>query len=390
LANARVKGEASRLPEGAFIWVGTRKNHSETWHFTGPAFLNDRRWNVPQAYFSGINQPAETGNSFHYSKAENSREQESAYDVVAMVTKGNLPVTSLKAEELHWYALATSPVVRVKQVSQMLSFFNPGGSYILLWILLILVLLGLLEYYFRAVSEVSEKLADAFEQLSGYLSTQFSDMPKPQVIPAALGVLILTLGVFAIVGYFPIYTHVLEKVLKLSPEKSESLALLLIIFIGLAGVILHLSIEFISEREGRFINRVFNYFLNYTLPITVLLVTLALWGVQALLYLELYLDQVEPGNIRIPAAMGAAAFFIAGIETLGFYWATRLGKDFFGWLIFHLFLLGPPAILGRLFRVMYIFFRRLHKQGDDSAMEKEKESAPESSPVKALSKYITE
>lgn len=380
--NAQVKGEVNRLPAGSFIWVGTRKNHSEIWHFTGPAFLNDRQWNMPQAYFSGINE-SDASAAFSQNSAT-AKEDNATYDVVAMATKGDLPNKTLKADELHWYALATSPVVRVNQVTEMLSFFNPGGYYTLFIIIVVLLLLSVLEYYFRAVSEVSEKLADAFDQLNEYLAHQFDEMPKPKVIPSAFGVLILCLGIFAIVGYFPIYTHVLERVLKLSPEKSESLALLLIIFIGLAGVIMHLSIEFISEREGLFINRVFNYFLNYALPITVLLVTLSLWGVQALLYLELYMNQVETGNIRIPAAMGAAAFFIAGIETLGFYWAARLGKEFFGWLLFHLFIIGPPAFLAKFFRIISTFFHGLHERSREPEKADKKVKLGDTPPSEAL------
>ena len=60
--------------------------------------------------------------------------------------------------------------------------------------------------------------------------------------------------------------------------------------------------------------------------------------------------------------MGAAAFFIAGIETLGFYWASRLGMDFFGWLLFHGFVLGPPVVLGKAFQVLQRFFAGLPSQ----------------------------
>ena len=93
----------------------------------------------------------------------------------------------------------------------------------------------MIEYYFRAVSNVCGYLGESFEELGAYLSKQFSDIPKPEIIPSAFGVIILVLSIFAIVGYFPIYTHVLEEVLNLSTDKSESLALLLIVFIGLAG-----------------------------------------------------------------------------------------------------------------------------------------------------------
>lgn len=362
--SAAVEGEINRLPEGASIWVGTRGRDSDSWHFSGPAFINQRRWDVPRAYFPPAPGAGSAGEAQRGGNPGKAFPQSAGYDLIAVAARGDLPAATLSDRELHWYALATSPVVRVQPVSGFSASIITGGFSHLLWIIVLLAILVAMEYYFKTVSQVAEKLAEALEQLSRYLNAQFAEMPKPQVIPSTFGVLILALGVFAIVGYFPIYTHVLERVLKLSPEKSESLALLLIVFIGLAGVIMHLSVEFISHREGQLINRIFDYFLNYALPITVLLVTFSLWGVQALLYLELYLAQVEPGNIRIPAAMGAAAFFIAGIETLGFYWAARLGKDFFGWLLFHLFLLGPPAVLGKIFRVICTLFRAFPHRGE--------------------------
>ena len=350
--NASVEGEADYLPDGITIWVGTRKNDSDTWYFSGPAFVNSGDWNIPNAYFHQL-----------YNTDEN--DQYEIYDVVALATKGHLPVSAVIDDELQWYALSTSPVSTVQSQNAGLVNFSSFSiaSYSLIVFLIILGLLLALEYYFRLVSQVCNTAATVFEEFTAYLQQQFSDMPKPKVIPSALGIIILGLGLFAIIGYFPIYTHVLERVLNLTPDKSESLALLLIVFIGLAGVIVHLSIEYISESKGEFINRIFDYFLNYALPITVLLVTFALWGVQALLYLELYQGQVEPGNIRIPAAMGAAAFFIAGIETLGFYWATRLGIDFFAWFIFHVFIFGPPALLAKTFRILNVFFNALPNYG---------------------------
>lgn len=364
--NSRVEGTISRLPQGTTLWVGTRRSGFDDWHFTGPAFLNEERWVIPNTFFAGL-----------VTSEENP--QDKYFDVVAVATKGGLPVTTLKSDELQWYALGTSPVARLShQEGFSFQFASLGNSPTIFLILLLLAILVFLEYYFRTVTEVSRYLADIFTELTEYLQTQFKDIPKPEVIPSTFGMIILVLGVFAIVGYFPIYTHVLEEVLNLSPDKSESLALLLIIFIGLAGVITHLSIEYVSDRGGKFINRIFDYFLNYALPISVLLVTFCLWGVQALLYLELYTNQVEAGNVRIPAAMGAAAFFIAGIETLGFYWAARLGMDFLGWLSYNLFILGPPALLAKIFGVIHTFFNGLHNRESetDEAPPKRKYSIP--------------
>lgn len=356
-ALSRVQGTVDFVPQGTRIWVGTRGYGTDMWRFSGPALVYDREWNVPDVFFD-IESPI-TGN----------------FDVVAIASQGDLPVETLRGEEIQWYSTAASQVVSVRPREASLipgfQFADFAGSPGLFAFLLILLLLFALEYYFEAISRVAAVLAAQFEELGAYLHKQFADMPRPQVIPSALSIIILVLGVYGIVSYFPIYTHALEEVLALSPQKSRSLALLLIIFIGLAGVITHLSVEYTSNRQGNLLNKIFDYFLNYALPITILLVTFALWGVQALLYLELYIAQVEPGNIRIPAAMGAAAFFIAGIETLGFYWATRLGKEIFGWLIFHVFIIGPAVVLARGFLVINAFFTAL-----PSRMRQIEEPAP--------------
>ncbi len=343
-----VRGEASWLPPGTAIWVATRNHQSENWQFSGPAFVNDDEWMIPAAQFEILVKNNET------------ERLNTGYDVVAVATRGSLPVEALNSEELQWYSVATSPVEQISNSSieqaPAIKLATLGGPPVFYAAILLLLLLLALEYYFGIISGVMAELSQMFQRMYDYMSDQFSEMPKPAVVPSAFALIILLLGIYGIYSYFPIYTHTLERVLNLPPRKSESLALLLIIFIGLAGVIAHLSIEYISDRQGNVLNRLFDYFLNYALPITILLVTLSLWGVQALLYLELYMDQVEAGNIRIPAAMGAAAFFIAGIETLGFYWVTRLGKDFFGWLIVHLLILGPPVILARFFHVMFVLF----------------------------------
>ncbi|MGH1363456.1 MAG: hypothetical protein ACRBF0_07865 [Calditrichia bacterium] len=344
---AAVSGSVNSRSGNNYIWVGTRKNASDTWQFSGPALMDKKSWKVPNVFFSDLPDD------------ESAIPAEAVYDVVAIATSDPLPSLKLSGSELPRYALATSPVIRVEHVTA--SILQLAGlranAHWLIWGLILLGLAVLLEFYFRSISHMLDSLTDATGELSDYLATQFDEMPKPKIIPSAFGVIISLLGVYAIVGYFPIYVHVLETVLNLTREESESLALLLIIFIGLAGVIIHLSLDFISDRKSEhFLTKIFDYALNYALPITVLVVTLALWGVQALLYLEMYLNQVEPGNTRIPAAMGAVAFFIAGIETLGFYWATRLGKDFFSWLFFHLFILGPPAIANRLLGVLRTFF----------------------------------
>ncbi|HQU74147.1 MAG TPA: hypothetical protein PLG66_17710, partial [Calditrichia bacterium] len=217
----RLSGYVNRVSDDTRIWVASRFSRSRDWDISGPALIHENRWDLPGTLF----QPAFRGEDLEI--------EETYYDVVAFATRGNLPLHRLSNEELHWYARGMSPVVRVQPPSLTLLGFTHFGLEISMLALTIifLVFLGILEFYFGAASALFERLGENLEELARFLRLQFQEVPRPAVVPATFGILILVLGIYAIAGYFPIYTHVLETVLHLAPEKSESLALLLIIFI---------------------------------------------------------------------------------------------------------------------------------------------------------------
>jgi hypothetical protein len=214
-----------------------------------------------------------------------------------------------------------------------------------------------------------------FDAISNYLRDQVQSIPRPDAVRSTLGVLILGLGIFAIVGYFPIYQHVLRTVLNLPRQESHSLALLLIIFIGLTGVVADITTRYGRRREGEASSRdgegdrnaseqlagdesqqeentasasaVSGWSFGYLLWVFLLaLIALSLLMFQGMLYLEFYQARAAEGS-RIPFALGTAALFIAGIEMLNFYWATRLAIDFIAWLLIHALLLAPPYLLAK-------------------------------------------
>lgn len=238
--------------------------------------------------------------------------------------------------------------------------------------LLVLVVLAALEYGFRVVSMAAGEVRRSSMAVKLYLESQVQEMPKPRAVPSVLGLLILALGVVAIVGYFPIYQHVLRSALRLNPQQSHSLAFLLIIFIGLSGVLADITSRFgrrseaeepapassaIPTRASHAVRLGRDYvergrdghsgtFVYMLLMSLLALIALSLLMFQGILYLEFYQSRAAEGS-RIPFAFGAAALFIAGIEMLNFYWATRLALDFIAWLFVQVLLLAPPLLVSQ-------------------------------------------
>jgi len=174
-----------------------------------------------------------------------------------------------------------------------------------------------------------------------------------------VGLLLLGLGLFAIISYLPIYEHILQSSLNLSGRQSHSLALLLIIFIALTGVIADVTTHYgrgeqgddddnkVARANGRQSHVNSRGSFTYVFGVSiVMLIALALLLFQGILYFEFYKAHAPEGS-NIPFAFGAAALFIAGIEMLGFFWATRLSLDFISWTFLHLTLLSPPWLLAK-------------------------------------------
>jgi hypothetical protein len=235
-------------------------------------------------------------------------------------------------------------------------FIMIGNS--LLYFLLPLLILALLLRQARnsqMIALAAGTVRNASEAILTHVQGQIQGTPKPHAVRSVFGLILLGLGLFAIVGYFPIYRHILQSALHLSREQSHSLALLLIVFIGLTGVVADVTVRYGRESDPedspissqratyRRDDGQFGYYLWISL---LMLIALALLGFQSILYLEFYKSRAAEGS-QIPFAFGAAALFIAGIEILNFYWSSRLALDFIAWLFVNVFLLGPPALMAR-------------------------------------------
>jgi hypothetical protein len=257
--------------------------------------------------------------------------------------------------------------------------------------LLILAALVALGRKSQLGSLAAGELKEAGEKTHSYIENQLQGIPKPHVVQSALGLLLLGLGIYAIVTYLPIYEHILQNALRLSQEQSHSLALLLIISIGLTGILADVTARYgrhtehgssgpglsqnsrgnettlkqrhsvfnelegregddeivttgdevvtmgIPEEPGPASRRIG---IGYVFWVSLLgLIALALLIFQGILYLEFYRSRAAEGSL-LPFAFGSAALFISGIEMINFYWATRLAFDFIAWLFVHPFLLA--------------------------------------------------
>ncbi|HEX5731539.1 MAG TPA: hypothetical protein VF131_01800 [Blastocatellia bacterium] len=233
-------------------------------------------------------------------------------------------------------------------------FFMMGNSlFYFLLPLLILILLLRLGRNSQMTRVAAGEVRKASEAVLTSIQGQLQGVPKPHAVRSILGLLLLGLGLFAIVGYFPIYEHILQSTLRLSRQQSHSLGLLLIIFIGLTGVMADITARYGRAGEAESSNSgdekpaqdkgQFIYYLSMTL---IVMIAAALLWFQYTLYREFYETHAAEGS-RIPAAFGAAALFIAGIEMVNFYWASRLALDFIVWFFVNVFLIGPPALLAR-------------------------------------------
>jgi len=347
--NSQSYGKVMGVVEDMSVWVGVRLPGESIWNFTGPARIENGNWHL-----SGM-QFFESGNGKESLAIPK-------YDIIAIVTLGILPLREITVKQLQDYAMATSSISKIRGDPGLslqnlkYDFISSKMLNIMLPVFLLLLLSVLFEYFFRLVSKTARDISGYLNNLSDYMKDQFPNISKPEMKSSVLGLGIFTLGIFAIVQYFPIYTHAIKSVLGMTSQKSAALALLMIIFTGLAGVLIHLSIEDgRSEKEKNNIT---------SAQVIIILITGCLWCVQTLIYYKLYLKLVPIGELLIPVAMGIAAFFIAAMETLGFYWAVKLGMTAIAWLCYHMLLYGPPKIGCSVMKIIEQIFQSIPSRLD--------------------------
>ena len=124
------------------------------------------------------------------------------------------------------------------------------------------------------------------------------------------GLVLLSLGVFAMTQYFPFYAGMLNRVLDLRDEREAvAIAWLLILFTAAAGVLLHLAVETAREHKESEMPA-----LEQGACVLYVVAPPVLWVLQAFLY----------GASMPNRAVGMmAGFFVSLVETGLFFFATR-------------------------------------------------------------------
>jgi hypothetical protein len=376
------------VPAGGQVWLARNNPAEEAWTFSAASPSSDENvWLVPDVQFGNQPQPLDEAPSPTATDSEN---------LIAFVTTSSLPVQSAPFDAWRPYANAVSPVVKVRNstITAVQSSKLPAreaADWTVGWPLsitlfcLVLILLALLEFLFRLTSLTAGELQKLGESSCAYVQNQFRGVPRPNVRRTMVGLLLLGLGLFAIVSYLPIYEHILQSSLNLSGRQSHSLALLLIIFIALTGVIADVTTHYgrgeqdnndadadaykIGRTNGQYSHANSKGNFTYVFGVSIVtLIALALLMFQGILYFEFYKAHANEGS-NIPFAFGAAALFIAGIEMLGFFWATRLSLDFISWTFLHLTLLFPPWLLAKASSLVKSGFQTLPSRVKRSVSE---------------------
>ncbi len=331
-----VQGSVTGLPADAGVWVASRPLKAQQWALSGPALIHGDHWYLPQARFADGTEATDRPGEF---------------DLVALVATGEPPAPAIAQTDLRWLARATSPVVRIRDLDakprtrqrRTFTFWRalPMDLWLLpLAIVLLLVVLLTLASLFETFARLCLDLAQNVDRLSVYLHRQFAYLPRTRADASVIGLIVLAIALFAISVYLPVYTQVLATTFKLTEEVAKSLALMLVCATGLAGILIHLSLEFEDQERAGFLS---NFLASLCMCVTPLL-----WFFQAVVYHHFYSQQLgSAGEASLPFAMALAAFFISFIETLAFFWATRLGLGVITWLCVHL-LLAPLHLLARL------------------------------------------
>jgi hypothetical protein len=345
-----IEGEVSGASSHSFLWAAVHEKGTQGWMIKGPALITENKWIIPGVVFSE-------------DKEGNEAKTYKDFEITAFVTDFTVGIDQIDLAELPFYARAISPIVRVVDApadSIGKEFRSMNWPWIII-ISLVLLLLALLERLFRLVSNMAAYLAETFESSITYIRERFPWLNEKYETKDILGLIIMAIGLFAIFNYFPLYSHVISSLFNLPIKVSNGLAIVLITFIGLAGVLLDLTNRYVgmpNSTSGQTPTSSQTRGLLHTFAVALMfLVTLVLWAFQTILYFGFYAN--TGADPLVSLALGGAALFIAIVETLGFYWASRLGLGVIAWVVISVFLLGPFYILAKVFRLLELLFGSL-------------------------------
>jgi hypothetical protein len=351
-----ITGAVEGLPPGASVYVALHPLRSDQWYLKGPAFVKEGQWLVPDVDLVSLSETRQPASGVQTaSKKANTR-----FQIVAFVARSAPPADEGDLAFWQPFALAVSPMVRVLDPPEDASPDESGaaepvrkGKGIMGWVVkVVLLFAGLV-----GLAVLGTKVPYRFPE-------RFHIPRRLNIGGALLGFGILGLAIWTIVQYYPLYSRVLHEALFLPTRPSQCLAIVLIVFGGLAGVLFDTfhrlaESERGSRREavasstpadaGKASSGMAFIFSDVRLS-ALMVITPALWIFQALLYGQYYAlhtqDVVDSLFTRlVPFTGGLAALFISFIETLAFYTATLLTLDFLAWVLIGSVYLVPLLVV---------------------------------------------
>ena len=277
-----------------------------------------------------------------------SSRQEVHYELMAVVTRGEMPEEQMRYRDLAHSFVDRSLVIRVRYepkssggftrwVRQLGSSQNEdsGGPELppedrkspwrvpmKIWIVLLAALLvlivglALLEWKRGFIEPLARRGADRIDQGVKALEAQLRRFSQTRPALFLLGVVLAAVLLFVIAHYYlPLYVKAVAIVMSLPHRESEGLAIWLILLTALAGIFLELT----ADPEYGITRNLVGMRIGLGLNLAFILLGLMIF--QALFYYT-FLNKTAAG--MIPLLGGIAFFLIAFVEAMTFFFVIRL------------------------------------------------------------------
>jgi hypothetical protein len=310
------------IPDGFIVWVGRSEANSGQWHFQRAVKNGDEVWRTSPIRWQSGGTPRD-------------------WDIVAIAAPGGMVVPEGPSERWRGLAWAESPYVivldQVKQATSSSNATEPISTWRWNVLLLILVItaLGIVlvfgEWLWRISSTTLDHTAQYLRDACAYLASQVESLGKIDVPRSLFGLILVGLGLFAIWAYLPIYQKVLRVAFSLSVTEGHSMALVLITFVALTGIVGDVTVRYGKPAQAT----VAGQFIYFFVVLLLIMFACALLYFQGMLYREFYLLRSPEGS-PLPGAFATAAVFIAGVELVNFFWGSRFALILISWLVMHL------------------------------------------------------